>query len=56
MHQTPKNGFVSWLNAMELDLDGAAKLLGRTRRCMKLYEEGRQKPPYVVRLAMAAPL
>ncbi len=49
-----KNGFCRWLNAMELDLDAAAKMLGRTRRCMELYEQGKQRPPYVVRLAMAA--
>jgi len=54
MRESSENGFVRWLDAMDLDLDGGAKHLGRTRRCVQLYLQGKQKPPLAVRYLMGA--
>ena len=42
--QKTRNVFVDWLDEMELDVERAAKLLGKSLRMVQYYEQGRDIP------------
>ena len=48
------NGFVRWLDELELTKEQAAKLLGKTVRAIENYERGVVVPPLDTRMLMDA--
>ncbi len=53
MNSGAQNGFLRWLDVMELTTEKAAELLGKSPRMVKYYEMGRV-PPIDTRKLMTA--
>jgi hypothetical protein len=49
-----KNGFVRWMDVMEITKHQAATLLGKSIRTVEMYEAGTLTPPHDLRLLMDA--